>query len=615
MEAPVVKNWKSRLVSPGDVLEKLKPGMNIFLGTGLAEPRTLLKYLINAKSKKIQDLEFLQLGSFGDAASKLTKTGRHRLKSFFSGWVAEEALKEGRMDIIPCRPSKIPSLIESGQLPIDAAFIQVTPPNQAGYCSLGCSVDVALLAMEQAALCVGEINSKMPITYGDSFVHFSEFHMLVESTEPLIYFKRPEVDKITDRIAENLASLIDNGSCIAFSADVIFEALAKHLVKKRHLGIHSPFFTDAVMELVESGAVTNRRKSNWRGRSVVSYAFGTKDLLKWLDRNPLVEFQGLDKVFDPVNIGKNSKVVTVSRASKIDLTGRIVFPERREQGVMERAVDIYSGAGLSPGGRRLLALSSRDERGKANIRLSVEGYPNQFGIRETVDMIVTEYGVASLFGRTIRERAQAIIDIAHPDDRPFLVEEAKKAKIIYQDQIFLSGSAHLYPSHIQGKHTFKNGVELRYRAIRPSDEEEMRRLFYRFSEESVYYRYFTPITAMPHNKMQEYVNIDYNRTMSIVALEGDVGKGRIIAEARYIKLHTRPYAEVAFVVDEEYQGYGIASYLLQMLILQAKKNRLKGFIASVNESNGAMVRVFKKSGLTVETRLEDGAFSITMHFL
>ncbi len=607
-------DWKERIVSPSDVLEKLKPGLRIFLGTGMAEPRTLVKYLTEAKTKKIQDLEFLQLGSFGDAALKLTKTGRHRLKSFFSGWAGEEAIKEGRMDIIPCRPSKIPSLIESGQLPIDAAFLQVTPPNPAGYCSLGGAVDVALLAMEQASLCVGEVNSKMPTTFGDSFVHYSEFDMLVESTELPIYHSRPGVDEITNKIAENLASVIDDGSCIAFSVDVIFEALGRHLVKKRNLGIHSPFFTDAVMDLVKSGAVTNRRKANWRGRSVVSYAFGTPELMEWLNRNPLVEFQGLDKVFDPINIGKNSKVVTVSRASKIDLTGRIVLPYRREQGVMERAVDIYNGASLSSGGRRLLALPSRDENGVSNIRLSVEGLPNQFGIRETVDMIVTEYGVASLFGRTVRERAQAIIDIAHPDDRPLLVEEAKKARIIYQDQIFLSESAHLYPGDIQARHEFKEGIELRFRAIRPSDEEEMRRLFYRFSEESVYYRYFTPITAMPHNKMQEYVNIDYNRTMSIVALEGDVGKGKIIAEARYVKLHVRPYAEVAFIVDETYQGLGIASYLLQMLIPIAKKNRIKGFVASVNGSNGAMIRVFEKSGLTVETRSEDGIFSVTMPF-
>ena len=149
MEMLEARGWRDSLVSPEKVLEKLKPGMNIFLGTGMAEPRTLIKYIVEARSKRIQDLEFLQLGSFGDAALILTRDGKHRLKSFFSGKAAEEAIKEGRMDIIPCRPSKIPSLIESGQLPIDAAFIQVTPPNPAGYCSLGGAIDVAVQAMDR----------------------------------------------------------------------------------------------------------------------------------------------------------------------------------------------------------------------------------------------------------------------------------------------------------------------------------------------------------------------------------------------------------------------------------------------------------------------------------
>jgi acyl-CoA hydrolase/RimJ/RimL family protein N-acetyltransferase len=609
----IMADWKNKVVAPENVLAKLKPGLNIFLGTGMAEPRTLVKCLTQAKSKKIQDLELLQLGSFGDAVTETTKTGRCRLKTFFSGWVAEEAFRKGRMDLIPCRPSRIPALIESRQIPIDMAFIQVTPPDASGYCSLGGAVDVALLAMEQASLSVGEINPQIPQTYGDTFVHISEFDMLVESTEPLIYTPRPTVDDITDRMAANVASVVDDGSCIAFSEGSLFEALGRHLVHKRHLGIHSPFFTDAVMDLVKSGAVTNRRKANWRGRSVVSYAFGTPELMQWLDRNPLVEFQGIDKVFDSINIGKNNRFVAVSRASKVDLTSRVVLPYRGE-GDMGRAVDFFNGAGLSPSGRRLIALSSRGNDGAPNICISVEGLPNQFGVRETVDMIVTEYGVANLYGRTVRERAQALIDIAHPDDRAALVEDAKKANIIYADQIFISDSAHLYPQHIQAKHTFKNDIEIRFRAIKPSDEEEMRRLFYRFSEKAVYSRYFTSILTMPHTKMQKYVNVDYSSFMSIVALAGDAGKGKIIAEARYAKLPARPYAEVAFIVDEAYQGLGIASYLLQMLVRVAKQRGLEGFIASVLGSNGAMMRVFERSGMNLETRSEEGIFSITMPF-
>jgi len=605
--------WQKRVVTPETVLGKLKPGLNIWLGTGMAEPRTLVKYLMQSKSKKIQDLELLQLGSFGDAAIEAAKSGRHRLKTFFSGWVTDDALKEGRMDFIPCRPSRIPALIESGQIPIDVVFCQVTPPNAAGYCSLGGAVDVAVQAMEHAFLTVGELNPQMPQTYGDTFIHFSEFDLLVQSTEPLIYSSRSTVDETTDRIAANVAAVIEDESCIAFTIGDLFDALARHLVHKRHLGIHSPFFTDALMELVKSGAVTNRRKANWRGRCVASYAFGTRELVEWLDRNPLVEFQGIDKVFDSITIGRNPKFVVVARAAKTDFTGQIVLPSKGA-GMIGRAVDVFNGAGLSPGGRRLVALSSRDEDGNSNICRSVEGYPNQFNLRETVDMLITEYGVANLYGRTIRERAQALIDIAHPDDRRDLMEMAKAAKIIYPDQIFIDASAHLYPHYIQARHTFKNGVEIRLRAIRPSDEEEMRRLFYRFSETAVYARYFTPVLAMPHTKMQEYVNVDYSRYMSIVALEGDVGKGKIIGEARYVKLQVRPYADVAFVVDEAYQGLGIASFMLQVLIRTAREQGVKGFTASVLETNRAMMRVFEKSGLDLQTRAEEGVFSINMTF-
>lgn len=613
MRKPKKQAWQNKVVAPEAVLERLKPGLTIFLGTGMAEPGTLVKLLMHSESSMIQDLEFIQLGSFGDAAIEAAKTKKHRLKTFFSGWMAEEAFKQGRIDLIPCRPSRIPALIESGQIPIDVAFLQVTPPNAAGYCCLGGSVDVAQLAMEQASFAVGEVNELLPQTFGDTFIHYSNFDMLVESTEPLLYSPRFEVDEITDRIAANIASVIEDGSCLAYSIGNLFDAVSRHLVDKRHLGVHSPFFTDALMDLVNSGAVTNRRKTNWRGRCVASYAFGSKELTAWLDRNPLVEFQGIDKVFDSITIGKNPRFVVIARAEKVDLTGQIVFPNVGA-GMVARAVDFFNGAGLSAKGCRLIGVSSRDAAGTSNIRIAVDGEPNLFSVRETVDMIITEYGIANLYGRTIRERAQALIDIAHPDDRKTLVDAAKKANILYPDQIFLSESTHLYPHHIKARHELKNGLEIRIRAIRPSDEEEMRHLFYRFSESSVYSRYFTSILAMPHAKMQEYVNVDYQRFMSIVALEGDVGKGKIIAEARYAKLASRPYADVAFVVDETYHGLGIATLMLHMLIRVAKEQGIQGFVASVMGSNRAMMRVFEKSGLGLDTRWEDGFFSVTMAF-
>jgi GNAT superfamily N-acetyltransferase len=213
-------------------------------------------------------------------------------------------------------------------------------------------------------------------------------------------------------------------------------------------------------------------------------------------------------------------------------------------------------------------------------------------MRESIDVVVTEYGIATLKWRSIRERAQALIDIAHPDDRRKLVEQAKEKRILFPDQIFLSESAHLYPREIGTQFTFKGGLKARFRAIKPSDEEAMRRLFYRFSDKTIYKRYFYPLKTMPHDKMQEYVNIDYGRVMSIVALTGEPDQERIIAEGRFDRDEQSAYGDVAFVVDEQYQGRGIATYLYKMLIRLAKEQGLKGFTAEVLDTNKSMIKVF-----------------------
>jgi len=611
------REWEKLTVPPARVLERIEAGMSIFLGTGVAEPKTLVKHLMATEAPNLEDLELIQVISLSEAISldELTEQ-KYRLKTFFSGWVASEAITAGRVDLIPSRFSEIPRLIESGQIPIDVAFVQVTPPNEAGYCSLGVAVDVARQAMEKASLLVGEINPQVPITFGDTFVPISDFDLLVASTEAPIYFNRWPMHDVFDRIAANVASEIEDGSCISFSIGPLFEALSSHLVHKRNLGVHSPFFTDALMDLVKSGAVTNRNKDIFRGKSVTSYGLGTPELMSWLNRNPLIEFQSVDKVFSPNQIGRNPGFFCVLPARKVDLSSRIALHVGKGNVAAgpENAVDFVNGAELSRGGRAVFALPSRNLEGEPNIRISVEEFPNQFSLRESIDMVVTEYGVAYLKGRTVRERAQALIDIAHPDDRPDLVEKAKEQRILYQDQIFLPESAHLYPDEVATKQVFKGNVEVRFRAIKPSDEEEMRRLFYRFSDEAVYYRYFSPIKAMPHAKMQEYVNVDFTQCLPIVGLVGNTGEGHIIAEARFIRERHRPYAEAAFIVDEDYQGLGIATYLFKRLIQLAKKRGIKGFTADVLATNKGMMKVFEKGGLPIKAKLEYGAYRLTIPF-
>jgi len=610
------KEWKSKLLDPEKVLSKIKPGMSIFLGTGVAEPCTLVKSLLDSDAGNLRDLEFIQLISFGPAIS-ITQNQNHkyRLKTFFAGWVASEEITSGRVDMVPSPFSEIPRLIQSGIIEIDAAFIQITPPDRSGFCSLGPAIDVARHAMEQASLVVGEINHEAPRTMGDTFVHVDDFDFLVESDVPPIYFERPPFDPVFDKVGANVASLIEDGSCLAFSAGHLFDALARHLQHKRDLGIHSPFFTDAVMDLVKSGAVSNRKKGHFLGKSLTAYAIGTPELLYWLHRNPLIEFQSIDVVANPRRIGRNDRTMVVLPVRKVDLSGGVSLHSGMGNvgdGPSE-AQEFFKGARFSKKGRTIIALPSRNLNKESNILISVEDYPGQFSIREFLDLVVTEYGVASMTGRTIRERALALIDIAHPDDRAELVRLAKEKNILYADQLYLPESGALYPTDLACEKVFPGDITVRFRAIKPSDVDEMRRLFYRFSDKSIYYRYFSPIKTMPHAKTQEYVTIDYTKTMSIVGLMGEPGAGRIVAEARYVRFPDKPVADVAFVVDEDFQGKGIASFLFRTLKKIARENDIRGFKADVLATNKGMLKVFESaSDAPIQAVMDSGIYELSI---
>jgi len=610
-------DWKEKLVTAGDVLQYIKPGMNIFIGSGTAEPRTLVKSLIESGLSDVNDLEVIQLTSHsGFISLKDLDYQNYRLKTFFSTWVSSEAVVAGSVDLIPARISQLPRIIKSNRIPIDVAFIQITPPDDAGYCSLGVAVDIAREAMERADLVVGEINRDIPFTFGDTIVSISDFNLLVESTEPPTYTKRRPIRKDIDQVAANIAQVIKDGDCISLLTGPLFDAIGRHLVHRRHLGIHTPYFTDGLMDLVKSGAVTNYRKTLYRGKSVASYALGTRKLMQWLDRNPLVEFQSVEQVFDPIKIGSIPNFVVVDEAHKVDLLGRMAFSVGKF-GITSgpsKAADLFMGADVSKGGRTVIGLPSRNKQGAPNIVVMLRNLRNQFHNREAIDAVVTEYGIANLKWRTIRERAQALIDIAHPDDRQQLVEDAKKKKLLFEDQIFLADSARLYPIEVSTEHEMANGLQVRFRPIKPSDEEAMRRFFYRFSKESVYSRFFFPISTMPHDKMQAYVNIDYRDEMSVVALINEPGQEIIIAEARFARDETDSFADLGFFVDEKYQGIGLAQYLYSMLIRLAKERGLKGFTAEVLQENMGMIKVFEKGGLPVESLLKEGVYRLRIPF-
>jgi GNAT superfamily N-acetyltransferase len=277
-------------------------------------------------------------------------------------------------------------------------------------------------------------------------------------------------------------------------------------------------------------------------------------------------------------------------------------------------IDFFRGAEASRDGRTIIGLPSRNAQGKPNILLSIQNYANQLRLKESVHMLATEYGVAALKWRSLRERAQAIIDIAHPDDREELIKQARERKIIYANQIFVSRSAHFYPAHIFYEKTFKGGMDIRFRAMKPSDEEAMRRFFYRCTREMIFYRFFYSIKTMSHDKMQEYVNVDYEREVSIVGFGGKKGEGKIIAEARLIQEQGSDFGEVAFLIDASCQNIGVGSYLLELLIIEARRRGLSGLTAQVLAENRAMIKVFEKTNLPVKTNLNSGVYQVKISF-
>jgi acyl-CoA hydrolase/GNAT superfamily N-acetyltransferase len=611
------EDWRKKIVKPEQVIRQIQPGDTVFLSTGTGEPRTLIKHLLTSEEGNIEDLELIQLVSVGDTVSIEEKYPESfRLKTFFAGWVAYSAIAEGRVDLIPARFSRIPGLIQAGAIRVNVAFIQISRPDLSGYASLGVSVDAARQAMDQARLVVGEINPALPRTLGDTLVHLDSFHALVESTEPLIEIPRPPVAPVFDELAKNVADLIEDGSCLFFTMGQLFEALARHLKSKRDLGIHSPFITDALMDLIRSGAVSNRRKGSFRGKSVVSYAFGTQALYDWLDMNPLVEFQGIDVVMDPLEIARHEQFVAVFPARQVDLTGEVAFHTGRGRisaGPGE-SQEYVAGVYLSRGGRIIVALPSRNRQGEPNILPRLKDYRETLAGRNAIDFVVTENGIAALRGKSVRERAMALIDIAHPTYREQLIAQAKEMNLIYKDQIYLAEAAARYPSELVEDKTFKGGLKVKFRPILPSDEDPMRRLFYRFSDEAIYYRYFSPKKVMTHRQTQGYVNVDHQRILSLVGVKGEPGEERIIAEGRYAMHPDRNYADLALVVDDEYQNRGIATYLLGRLVEIARSRKLEGLTADVIAENKPMLRVFEKIKYPFKAAMEQGVYTLTIKF-
>ncbi len=421
---------KARAVSAADAVKRLKSGMNVFIHGAAATPTPLVEAL--SARRDLENVRLYHLHTNGPAPfAEVGREKEFRSISLFTGGPLRAAVGEGRADFVPIFLSDIPGLFLSGHVQLDVAFLQLSPPDKHGMCSLGTSCDAARAAADTAKVVVAEINERMPRTHGQNLVPFSRLSAFIATNRPL-HGHAPEAEtSVEARIGEIVAGLVDDGSTLQMGIGGIPDAALARLKHKLDLGIHTEMFSDRVVDLVEAGAVTNRHKAVGRGRLITSFINGSQRLFDFVDDNPLVSFYPCDWTNDTSVIRKNPKVVAINSALQIDMTGQVCADSigHRIYSGIGGQMDFIRGAALSPGGKPIIALPSTAKNGQ--LSRIVPELINGAGVVTTrghVHWVVTEFGAVNLHGKTLRERAELLISIAHPDFRGELREAAVKLK-------------------------------------------------------------------------------------------------------------------------------------------------------------------------------------------
>ncbi|NPV70275.1 MAG: acetyl-CoA hydrolase/transferase family protein [Firmicutes bacterium] len=425
--------YRKRLCSAEDAARAIKPGNRVVVGHACGEPQVLTTAMVN-RAAELENVEVVHMVAMGPAEYCKPEMAPHfRHNALFVGGSTRKAVNEGRADYTPCFFHEIPNLFREGYLPVDVALIQVSPPDASGFCSYGVSVDYTKPAADGAGYVIAQVNKHMPRTLGDSFIHVSDIDFIVEADSPLLELPRPEITPVERAIGENVASLVTDGSTLQLGIGAIPDAVLSFLKDKKDLGIHTEMFSDGVVELVEAGVVTCRKKSLHPGKMVCTFLMGTKKLYDFVNDNPMVSMYSVDYTNDPWVIAKNDNLVAINSTLQVDLQGQCCSESIgfRQYSGTGGQVDFIRGAGKAKNGRGVIAMPSTAGGGKySRIVISLDQGAAVTTSRNDVDVVVTEYGIARLRGKCIKQRAQELIAVAHPDFRESLKEGAKKAGIL-----------------------------------------------------------------------------------------------------------------------------------------------------------------------------------------
>jgi acyl-CoA hydrolase/GNAT superfamily N-acetyltransferase len=601
-----------------DIFKNIHRGDSIFIGTGCGEPQYLVGALITyvESHPELCDGQ-LQVWTLGVTPYAEDKFHHFKQSTFFVGDNTRQRINEGIADYTPLFLSQVPDLFYAGVVPVDVALIQTSSPDAHGYMSLGVSVDITKAAAEKASLVIAQINAAMPRVHGDGFIHIDDVDFVVVHDEPVLEYEPSVSDEIADEIGRYVARLVEDGDTIQVGYGSIPNAILLNLQDKQHLGVHTELLGDGIVTLMKQGVIDNTKKTINRGKTVATFCMGTKETYNYIHDNPAIDFRTIDYTNNPLIIAQHDEMTAINSALEIDLTGQATAESIGKtfySGIGGQA-DFMRGAVLAKNGRTILTLQSTAENGTVSriVPFLKEGAGVTLN-RGDIHYVVTEYGIAYLHGKNVRERAMELISIAHPRFRPWLIEEAKKLYLIYKDQAFIPGKRGEYPEDLETYRTTREGVEILLRPVKISDEPLLKDFFYSLSDQSLYRRFISQRKDMPHERLQDFVIIDYTKEMVILAvmqedeIEGVVGMGQYgIDEIT----HT---AEVAFVVRDTYQNQGIGSELLSYLTYLAKRQGFLGFTAEVLMENRPMLHLFEKMGFDIQKRTDGGVYELRMAF-
>jgi len=611
------ERYRALVTTPEAAVREIRAGQRVFLGTGCAQPEALVQALC-ARSQELADTEIVHLLTVGDAPyAQESLSHNFSVNSFFIAPNVRDTIQHGLGDYTPILLSDIPELFSSGRLPLDAALIQVSPPDEEGFCSLGVSVDIVKSAAENAQVVIAEVNPCMPRTLGNSFLHVFDLDWLVPVDRPLPEIPQPEQTPETLAIGEHVASLVEDGATIEMGIGRVPQAVLAALADKKDLGIHTEMLTDALIPLIESGAVNGARKTIDRGKVVASFCLGTRRLYDFIDNNPLFSFHPTEYVNDLFIIGQQERMVSINVALEVDVTGQVCADSLGTQfysGIGGQP-DFNRGAARSRGGKAIIALPSTARDGAVS-RIVTRLSPGAGVVttRGDVHYVVTEHGVAYLHGKSIQERVLALISIAHPDFREGLLKEAIDCRYVRPELAEIGGKIVVAPKELRTTAVLEDGIQINLRPVHPTDEPKVRELFYGLSTRSLYTRFMGGVRWVSHRQLQRFVYVDHRNVACIVATLPAADGDEIIASAGYYLDPKTNRAEVDFVVKDAWQGKGIGGHLFRHLTAIARRNGLSGFTAEVLFDNKPMQALLRNSGLKTTARLEDGVYHFELDF-